>query len=378
MNPNYKELLESQNGKCAICGAEDKDLVFEHIFPKSLGGEDTQDNLILVCKQHNSSFANRPIRGFEFTEFVYRIFKESGQFLNVNREFIQFTEKKNKADLFVEEQKLTGVENLEIEIKPFSNFTNQRIDEIITQILSYKTLDNAKQVFMFPGYISNADNLKFALNAIEVWDLKYLSKRFKKELAKTENVKFLNYFNFSLIKEYDTEEEELIAELKNIKPGREQWSSYQKHIGKILEYLFGEKLSSPISESSDEFKVNRRDYILRNYSDDKFWKYLRESYFADFVVIDAKNYNAEVKKNEVIQIANYLKKHGTGLFALIITRVGEKNSSYITRREKWILENKMIVVLTDEDIEKMILAKSSSNDPEEIIKQSIEDFRLKI
>jgi hypothetical protein len=117
---------------------------------------------------------------------------------------------------------------------------------------------------------------------------------------------------------------------------------------------------------------------LRNYSENGFWKYLREKYQADFIVIDAKNYSGKIKKNQILQIANYLKQHGTGLFAMIIARKNDEDTgSYFTRREKWITENKMIIILDDNDLEKMILAKSS-NSAEEIIKQRIEDFRLEI
>ena len=112
--------------------------------------------------------------------------------------------------------------------------------------------------------------------------------------------------------------------------------------------------------------------------DSGFWKFLRDRYKADFIVVDAKNYTKEVKKKEVLQICNYLKEKGTGLFAIIISRIGEKKSSYLTRRDKWVIENKMVIILTDDDVEQMILAKASSNDPEEIIKQRIEEFRLKI
>lgn len=171
----------------------------------------------------------------------------------------------------------------------------------------------------------------------------------------------------------------LIRDLKNIQKGREDWSRYQRYVGKILDYLFGKVLSSPINESPDKYGINRRDFILRNYSEEGFWKYLRDKYRADFIVIDAKNYSGKIKKNQILQIANYLKIHGAGLFAIIIARKNEEDSgSYFTRREKWITENKMIIILDDTDLEKMILAKSNSDLGAEIIRQRIEDFRLEI
>jgi hypothetical protein len=155
-----------------------------------------------------------------------------------------------------------------------------------------------------------------------------------------------------------------------------EWSRYQKFVRRILEYLFGSQLSSPITEHSDHFGINRRDFILRNYAEIGFWAHLRTRYFADYIVIDAKNYSKKVTKKEVLQIANYLKEHGAGLFGLILSRNGGDNSCYYTCREIWAMEKKLIIVLDDDDLEKMILSKEATGSPEEIIRQKIEQFRL--
>ncbi len=247
------------------------------------------------------------------------------------------------------------------------------------KLLTYKSELNkdTKIVLAFPGIMSQSDFTLFKHHNIEIWDREVISFMFQKEIEQIDNNLFKKYF--SVRKSKMKLEEELLYELKNISAGREDWSKYQKHIEKILAYLFGEILDAPITELSDKYGLNRRDFILRNYCESGFWKYLRDKYNADFIVIDAKNYKGKITKNQVLQITNYLKERGTGLFAIIISRNGkENNSSYQTRREKWILEKKMLIILSDDDIEKMILAKVSSNQPEEIIKQRIEEFRLGI
>lgn len=67
------------------------------------------------------------------------------------------------------------------------------------------------------------------------------------------------------------------------------------------------------------------------------------------------------------------------MFAIIISRNGQEDTgSYFTRREIWATERKMIIILDDNDMEKMILAKAALNRPEEIIIQKIEGFRLEM
>jgi hypothetical protein len=212
---------------------------------------------------------------------------------------------------------------------------------------------------------------------IEVWDRKFITQTFKNEIEKTDNKLFQKFFSLSESK--PKIEDTLLNELKLISAGKDDWSKYQKHVEKILSFLFSDILSEPITELPDKYGINRRDFILRNYCETGFWKYLREKYQADFIVIDAKNYTGKIKKNQVLQISNYLKSHGTGLFAIIISRNGQEDTgSYFTRREIWATERKMIIILDDNDMEKMILAKAALNRPEEIIIQKIEGFRLEM
>ena len=54
--------------------------------------------------------------------------------------------------------------------------------------------------------------------------------------------------------------------------------------------------------------VNRRDFIIPNYSEEGFLRYLRSRYSADYIVVDAKNYTHKITRKDALQIANYLKE----------------------------------------------------------------------
>ena len=47
-----------------------------------------------------------------------------------------------------------------------------------------------------------------------------------------------------------------------------------------------------------------------------------------------------------------------------------------TLREQWLVNSKMIVVLDDEDIKEMLVAKLDGRAPEDLLAQKIEQFRL--
>jgi len=140
--------------------------------------------------------------------------------------------------------------------------------------------------------------------------------------------------------------------------------------------MFCPPLGHPLWESSDASGINRRDIILPNEAQTGFWAFLRQRYGADYIVVDPKNYKGRVSKAQVLQIANYLKPHGTGTFAMIFSRNGEKRSSLLTRREQWSVYGKLVLVLLDDDLESMLLAHDSGGQPEEVLSRTIQDFRL--
>jgi hypothetical protein len=169
---------------------------------------------------------------------------------------------------------------------------------------------------------------------------------------------------------------QLRKHLSRLERGQSDWRPYQQWCVDALTYLFNPPLELPLPERSNVTRVNRRDIILPNYAHEGFWAFMRTHYKADFVVVDAKNNSKQVKKGAILQLANYLTLHGTGLFGLVLTRVGASDSAYWTQREQWVLHNKLIVVLTDDDLRQMLTARDNGDEPETTIRQKIEDFRL--
>lgn len=376
---NKHELYREQSGKCFFCEQEFpiEELMYDHLFPKSYGGD--KNSIVLSCRPCDFRRANKlPFREIELNYFITEILNRSKNYRNVIPES-RIPDSRYVADILAERKIKKEWEKVIIELKSVPTFTSKRIEDLIQQIETYtsKLGKSVKKIIAFPGILPDNDYEKLRGKGIEVWDREYIMNVFKEEIEQSENILFKKFFGVKRVS--PKIEDELISTLKEIKAGRKDWSKYQKHIEKVLDYLFGEELSQPITELSDKFGINRRDFILRNYSENGFWKYLRDRYNADFIVIDAKNYTGKIKKNQVLQLSNYLKIHGTGLFSIIISRNGEEdNGAYFTRREKWITEKKLTIILDDSDIEKMILAKASANSPEEIIKQRIEEFRLEM
>ncbi len=371
----YKQLVDLYGEKCYICGRSDVLLEIEDLIPQSASKTSQLSNFRLICGEDKVRKSNKIFREVEYVQYLNDIILKNNNFRNTEIE-VALNETKYRADLITQRKAGNKWEKVLIEVKVIPTFTELRLREIIEQLKLFKKYSKDHKIaFAFPGILTNKDNELLQKDGIEVWDINYISTKFVKEIASTPHPLFQALFT---LKKNVAEHNKLIMDLKSINPGRKDkdWSKYQKHIEKILDYLFGSVLSSPITELSDHFKINRRDFILRNYAETGFWAHIRTRYLADYIVLDAKNYTKKVTKKEILQISNYLKVHGAGLFGIIVTRNGSDNGSYYTCREIWAMDKKLVIVLDDNDIKKMIIAKASTNNPEEIIRQKIEQFTL--
>lgn len=177
-------------------------------------------------------------------------------------------------------------------------------------------------------------------------------------------------------KRLESREENLSAALSALAPGKLEWATYQKLSCDIFSHLFCPPLELPRFEKTDADKRNRRDMIFENSTDSPYWRMLRGLYKADYIVVDAKNYNEPIGKQPVLDIAHYLKSYGCGLFAVILTRKGADESALHAIREQWTSSSKMIIVLDDTDLLDMLRMKASGTRPEELIRVKIADFRM--
>jgi hypothetical protein len=366
-----KQLIEKYGSQCYLCGI-DHPLQIAHVVPISRSETLDIENLRLVCPNCHYLLDTGSFREYEFEKYLFELIKLNKSFSHVTTEKIIGKDSRKRIDIYA----MSGLDELYIEVRALSFLNSQRISEIIKQLEIYKKdIGTGKIVFAFPGVLSDDAKDLFIKKHLVVWDIPAISEKFRKEIPKVTHPIFQTLFRSSRYKQL---EKELIEKLEATKSGKGEWNIYQKLMNEILGSVFCPPLSNPIYELSDEFKVNRRDFILPNYSDAGFWAYLRHLYNADFIVIDAKNYSKRVQKKDVLQISNYLKSHGAGLFGIIISRNGGDSSCTHTIKEVWAIQKKLIIVLDDEDIKQMLNLKAAGNNPDDVIKQKIEQFRLSL
>ncbi len=67
----WSAVYEKYEGRCCVCGFSEV-VEVHHIFPRSLGGGDHMDNLILLCPNHHALFE----RGLIFIKDIHKKFSD--------------------------------------------------------------------------------------------------------------------------------------------------------------------------------------------------------------------------------------------------------------------------------------------------------------
>ena len=198
-----------------------------------------------------------------------------------------------------------------------------------------------------------------------------------------------NSSNIGEIYNYLISTQDLISKLKRIEKGG-SGKAYENFTHLILNYLFctdsnpeknlgmikkAQESSAITAQDKTDSGRNIRDFILPNFATLGFWRYVRERYKGEYIVVDCKNYTEGIGKREIIDVAHYMIEEGCGLFGLICTRSEIQNSAKTALLGQWLHYKKMIVCLSDQDLINMLLLKEEGNDPNLIIKEKITSFR---
>ncbi len=315
------------------------------------------------------------LRGLEFERFFAELLAAHPQYSDVRTE--PRIGSKLRPDLTAIRQRHHTTERLVIEVSAAPFIRPHSIESMISQVNAYRNIGLFEAAaLVFPGRLRERDRAAFEDARIEVWDLDHVAKTFAREIQSQPASPLTRLFTQRVSAPPRTEADDLIRRLRECPPGKSDWVEFQRIVKDAFECLFVPPLERVIGESADASGANRRDVILPNHASDGFWKSMRDAYKADYIVVEAKNYKHPITKTQALQVANYLKPHGAGMFAIIAARNGANASCMGNIREQWTIYGKMMVVLTGDEIEDMLRTKGAGGSPEEFLATVIRDFRL--
>ena len=367
--------------QCPVCGAM-APLHAVNVAPRLPGPvPDDKSDAVYMCASCHYQLDQHALRELEFEIVLADLMNASDTYSSVHLQGTLNTSDGHpgRPDIVAKDARTSAT--IVVECKGFQAMATPRLRASIEQLKRFHlTGESRRLVLAMPARLSRDQKNAAAREGVELWDLDEVAARFPDhiEMVTHPTLRPLLLAVAALIAPGagTSTEARLVEELGQIIPGHGTWQNYQKVVSRVLERLFCPPLSTPLVESSDEDRVNRRDIVLPNYAEAGFWLFIRERYAADFLVVDAKNYSGLVGKEDALQVLNYLKRHGAGLLGMIVTRQGADAACNVTIRDQWITAGKLLIVLSDEHLSQMLRAREAGGPPEEVLRQYIEEFRL--
>lgn len=158
-----------------------------------------------------------------------------------------------------------------------------------------------------------------------------------------------------------------VEALNTLPAGIECWARYEKLIPQIFAFLFHPDLELQKEQSADQNGRNRRDAIFQINRESAFWTGVAQNYaHSSYVVVEAKN-GSEVGKNEVNQLADYLRPNGLGMFGILVTRNQRTESAWdamVRCRRGDGGPPKTIITLDDTFMRRLLIARGNGNQRE--------------
>ncbi|NMP26828.1 hypothetical protein GW590_08125 [Rahnella sp. SAP-1] len=170
----------------------------------------------------------------------------------------------------------------------------------------------------------------------------------------------------------------LVSELDKIKFGKGAWRSYEIHAEKILNYLFENDLYGWQSQLRTDDGLNRYDYVCRIKATTDFWKLLVERLNSQYIIFEFKNYREKVGQQQIITTEKYLLEKGLRKVAIILTRNGANESAKKMAKGAMRDQGKLLIMLDDSEIKKMIELKQSGSDPTDYLFEKTDQFLLEL
>ena len=262
-----------------------------------------------------------PSRWWEFEQFVREILRRTPGISIPGRADSLFPSPARK-DLGFDIEAVRDGRPLLVEIKSQTPQTSARLTEMTHQlraaaksVIATDPGMRPELLAVFPGPVSRSKQEFARQDRVEIWDGRELRRRARRSVFMYQPL-----LPPSKAKSAPKIENRprLTERLAQIQPGRLDAPAYEKWCEDVLNFLFCPPLNPPIVQHRDNVGANRRDLIMPNYATRGFWHFMRNHYGADFIVAEAKNLTSAISKPAVLQLANYLSRHGTGLFGILL------------------------------------------------------------
>ncbi|WP_281545894.1 hypothetical protein [Grimontia sp. SpTr1] len=171
---------------------------------------------------------------------------------------------------------------------------------------------------------------------------------------------------------------ELLGKLKAIQPGRDDSGTYEEVMTDILKHLFENDLKGWQTQTTTDDKLHRYDLVCRVTGHANVWKFISQGLDSMYVLFEFKNYQDEIGQGQVYTTEKYLYERAKRKVCFLVSRKGISQNGKLACAGAMREHGKLILPLSDEDIEALLLAKSRGDDINEFLFEKVDDFMMKL
>ncbi|MDB5006049.1 MAG: hypothetical protein JWP45_442 [Mucilaginibacter sp.] len=161
-------------------------------------------------------------------------------------------------------------------------------------------------------------------------------------------------------------------------PGKPGWMAYELLNIEILKYLFEKDLSNWHTQRTTDDELSRFDMICRVISKNDFWKNLIQSFQSRYVLFEFKNYSDPIGQDQIYTTERYLYLRGLRSVGFIIAPKGGKAQAHKAAKGALREHGKLIIILSNEDLCKMLAMKAEGGEPSDYLSDRLDDFLISL
>lgn len=171
--------------------------------------------------------------------------------------------------------------------------------------------------------------------------------------------------------------EELSTALHAVPVGRDGFREFEKIGERALRYLFVEDFSffDPQHIRDD---LQRTDIVAKLAPTIDFWKGIARDFRTRYVIFEFKNYSSEITPEQIYSTEKYLFTTALRSVAIVIARNGATDQALHAAKGALRETGKLILVVSLDDLCKMLKAKDNNDDPSDILSDVLDQMLMTI
>jgi hypothetical protein len=170
----------------------------------------------------------------------------------------------------------------------------------------------------------------------------------------------------------------LYETLTNIPVGAQGATAFEDCCQRCLEYAFKDDLLFLGRQKQSDSGLHRFDLIAKIKSNSDFWLSLPRDFRSRYIIFEFKNYKDAISQKEVYSTEKYLFPAAMRGTAIVISRNGANHNAEIVARGALRESGKIIILLSQQDIEKILDLKDKGDDPSQVIFNVIDEMLTSI